>query len=217
MPTPYSIFRAFFRVQNELWVDFYVTTIEIVLGFFIGAVVGMLMGIGIAYSKTLESVLYPAAIVVKVIPIIAIAPILTLWFGYGMTSKIVITATVTFFPLVVNTAVGLKSVDTAMIDLLNSLSANEWHTFIKVRLPSALPFIFSALKIAITVGVIGAIVGEYVGAIRGLGYLSLQAISYIDTPLLFLILVILAMLGLVLFASVVIVEKVFFPWSSEIA
>jgi len=216
LPSPTEIAGSFVKYGDVLVANTFVTLEEILIGFILGAGTGLLLGIAIAYSKVMSRVLYPLAIFVKTIPIVAIAPLLTLWFGFGIWSKVVCVSLVSFFPLVVSTALGLKSADPALIDLFHSLSASEIQIFFKARLPGSIPYIFSALKIAVTVSVIGAVVAEFVGSTKGLGYLALLAISYIETAEMFAILIMLAVLGLVLFALVSFAEKMFAPWAENL-
>lgn len=216
IPSPYEIYEAFIVLRPLLVEHTVVTIIEIILGFAIGSAVGFAMGIGIAYSNVLESVLYPVAVTFKVIPIIAIAPLLTLWFGFDIWSKIAAAAIITFFPLVVGTATGFRSVDPSLMDLLRSLSATEYQSFFKVRLPWSLPYIFAALKIAITLSVIGAVVGEFVGTKKGLGQLILVATAYLETAQVFAVIVLLAVLGIILFASIITLERIVAPWASTV-
>lgn len=215
LPTPDQIVGALFKARAEILENASITILEVVLGFLIGSAVGIILGIGIAYSKILEWTIYPLAIYIKTIPLIAIAPLLTLWFGYGLESKIIMVTLITFFPLVVNTAVGIRSVDQALIDLLRSISASGTQTFLKVRLPSSVPYIFSALKVAVTLSVIGALVGEFVGSPAGLGRLALIAMSYLDAERMFAILGVLSVLGIGLFEAIVLLETIIAPWSHE--
>lgn len=215
VPVPSAILRELKRVSlnGSLTQHISVTMIEIVIGFAIGAGIGLAMGIGIAYSAALEKIIYPLAIIVKVVPVTAIAPILVIWFGYGIWSKAVVVALICFFPFVVGTATGLRSVERSLVDLLNSLSASGRQTFFKVRLPWALPHIISALKIAVTMSVIGAVVGEFVGSREGLGYLVLVSLTYLNTPLVFATIFVLAAIGISLFLIAVLVERVLTPWA----
>jgi len=212
LPTPYSIYVAFLNAQSTLYYHTGLTTVEIVTGFIISALAGVSFGTAIAYSKILERILYPIAILVKLTPAIAIAPLMTLWFGYGMTSKIVVVIIGSFFYVIVNTALGLQSVDPALVDLMHSLAAPEIVIFFKVRLPSALPYVFSALKLTITSCVIGATVAEWVGSVKGLGGLALLAASYHNTSLLFVAIIAVTALGIALFGLVALAERILIPW-----
>jgi len=215
-PSPYDIYLSYINDASRYLLKHVLATLnEVILGFAAGVSIGILLGTAVFYSVFLRRVIYPLAIFVKVIPIVAIAPLLTIWFGFGIESKIVICALITFFPVLVSTILGLASVDVSMIDLLSSLSASGLQVFFKVRLQWALPYIFSALKISITSAVIGAVIGEFVGAPQGLGSMMLIAQSYMDTPLMFVMLTALAIMGIILFAVICIAEILIVPWASS--
>jgi len=209
LPTPSVIFSAFLGLQPTIGRHVIVTVVEIVLGFLVGSGLGILLGIAMAQSSLLERMLYPLTVAVKVIPILAIAPLLILWFTSGLPSKIAVTTIIVFFPVLVNTATGLKAVDSSFLDLMKSLSATGSQIFFQVRLPTALPYIFASLKVSITLAVTGAVVGEYVAAKEGLGFLSLLYTSFIRTADVFVVVGILAFLGIIFFGAVIAVEQVF--------
>jgi ABC-type nitrate/sulfonate/bicarbonate transport system permease component len=148
----------------------------------------------------------------QTIPVFAIAPLLVLWFGYGLPSKVVMAALIVFFPIVVNTLDGLKGADSDAVNLLRILRANRWQILWKVRGPSALPFIFSGCRIGISVSTIGAIIGEWVGSKEGLGYLMLHANAQLQISLIFASLIYLTILGVSLFYFVVLMERWVMPW-----
>jgi len=214
LPTPYEIMSEFLISWPTLVPHFIATLLEIVSGFFVGSIIGVILGIWVAYSKLAERVIYPLAILVKVAPVVAIAPMITLWFGFGILSKIVITSIISFFPLVLNMSAGLTSIDPSLVDLMHSLSAKETEIFLKIRLPNSVPYAFAGLKIAITVSVVGAIVAEFAGALAGLGFMANMAMAYIETPLLFVLLMILSFLGIALFGMISMLERIFVPWAA---
>jgi NitT/TauT family transport system permease protein len=172
-----------------------VTFYEIIVGFLVGASGGLLLGFMIALSPLLERVFYPYVVAFQTIPKVAIAPIIVIWFGYGTMSKIVITATIGFFPVLANTIVGLRAAPTDQLEMLTAYTASRWQLFRMVRLPQALPYIFVGLDVAIVLSVIGAIVGEFVGAKAGLGFLILQKNFNFDMAGTFAILLILSVVG----------------------
>lgn len=215
LPTPSTINRALLENYRHIPVNTLVTVEEIILGFVVGSGIGILIGVGVAYSKAFEKIVYPVAIFIRSAPMIAIAPILVLWFGAGITSKIVIVALVAFFPLVVNTAIGIKSVEPSLLDLLKSLSATEMETFVKVRIPWSLPYIFAGLKIAMAVSVTSAVVAEFVVADKGLGYMVMISLAYTDTARIFVVLGLLASIALSLFVAVTLMERILAPWASK--
>jgi NitT/TauT family transport system permease protein len=175
---------------------FGVTFYETLAGFVLGSAFGLVLGALIGQFPLLERTLYPYVVAFQTLPKVAIAPIIVIWFGYGVSSKIVITATIAFFPLLANTIVGLRAVPTEQIELMVAFTASRWQIFRKARLPQALPYIFVGLDVAIVLSVIGAIVGEFVGAQAGLGYLILQRNFNMDMAGVFAILIILSVMGI---------------------
>jgi NitT/TauT family transport system permease protein len=157
----------------------------------------------------------PLLLIAQIIPKVAIAPILLIWFGYGLTPKVLIAFLVAFFPVVVNTAQGLASVEHELLELGQSLKASRWQTFWKFRVPTALPDLFSGMKIAITLAVIGAVIGEFVGGNRGLGYLIIIANQELDTPLAFAAIFILSLGGILLFWLIELAERLVVPWNNS--
>jgi NitT/TauT family transport system permease protein len=149
---------------------------------------------------------YPLLVALQTVPKIALAPLMVLYLGYGWTPKIVLAFLISFFPIVISTVVGLQSLDKGLVNMVRSMGSTEWQTFFKVRLPAALPSIFGGLKVAISLAVIGAIIGEYIAAERGLGYLQLQANSQFDTTLNFATVVTISLVGVLLYYAVAIVE-----------
>ena len=186
-------------IQSRLYVDhFWVTLYEALLGFLIAAGTGILIGAVIAQFRLVERTLYPYLVALQTLPKIAVAPLIIVWFGFGISSKIIIAATVAFFPVLVNVIVGLKTVDQSKLDLMRSLKATRWQTFRLVQFPNALPFVFAGLDIAIVFSVLGAIVGEFVGAQRGLGNLILQFNVSLDIAGVFAVLLLLSVMGVAL-------------------
>ncbi len=181
--------------SNLYFLHFQYTIVEVLLGFAIGSVVGIFLGALIAQFRLVEKTLYPYLVAFQTLPKIAIAPLLILWFGFGISSKVAMAAMVSFFPVLVNLIVGLKSVEQDKIDLLRSLSATEWQIFRIVKLPSALPHLFAGLDIGIIFAVLAAIVGEFVGAQKGLGMLIVQMNFNLDVAGVFSVLVILCFIG----------------------
>jgi NitT/TauT family transport system permease protein len=186
----------------SLLYHFFITTFEIIAGFLLGALVGLLLGAFIGQFRLLERTLYPYVVAFQTVPKVAIAPIIVIWFGYGLTSKVVITATIAFFPVLANTIVGLGSAPPEQLELLTAYTADRWQIFWKVKAFQAAPYVFVGLDVAIVLSVIGAIVGEFVGSQAGLGYLILQRNFSMDMAGTFAILVILSALGIVFHALV---------------
>lgn len=203
-PGPWSVATALFdgfnsgEIPEHMWVTLY----EILMGFLFGATLGFLLGAMIGQSALMEAVFYPYVVAFQTVPKVAVAPLFVLWFGFGMTSKVIITATIVFFPVLANTIVGLRSAPHDQIELMKAYTASSWHIFRMVRLPHALPYVFAGLDIGIVLAVIGAIVGEFVGAEAGLGYLILQRNFSMDVAGMFAILIVLSVIGTVLHSVV---------------
>jgi NitT/TauT family transport system permease protein len=193
----------------------WVTLYETLIGFVLAVVLGIGAGILIVYSRWLQSILYPIVVVLQIVPKVAIAPLLLIWLGYGLQSKVVVALLVAFFPIVVTTVTGLRAVEQDLLDLVRVLRGSRWQEFTRVRFPSALPFIFSGLKVAITLAVIGAIIGEFVGSDRGLGYLILINMSQANTPLAFGAIAVLALMSILLFYGMEMLERIVVPWAQD--
>ncbi|MFW7347283.1 MAG: ABC transporter permease [Pigmentiphaga sp.] len=218
-PGPVDVAKSLYAgfATGEYWEHLGVTLYEILVGFAIGAAAGFLLGAAIGQSSLLEAVLYPYVVAFQAMPKVAVAPLFVVWFGFGAASKIVITATIVFFPVLANTIVGLRSAPRDQIDLMLAFTASRWQVFRMVRLPQSLPYVFVGLDIGIVLAVIGAIVGEFVGSQSGLGYLILQRNFSLDTPGVFAILVVLSVIGIGLhIAMKTIARKVIF-WADSFA
>jgi NitT/TauT family transport system permease protein len=216
LPAPSDVGVALVREVTSPWFLHHlgVTFIEIVAGFAAGAALGIVLGIAIGQSEFLERVAYPYVVAFQTVPKVAIAPIIVIWFGYGLSSKVVITATIVFFPLLANTIAGLRSAPRDQIEMLRAHTANDWQVFRMVRLPQALPYIFAGLDIAVVLAVIGAVVGEFVGARAGLGFLILQKNFTFDMAGSFAILIVLSLIGVGLHAIIVTIQRRLLFWTS---
>lgn len=212
LPAPSVVILELVDQASNIFNHSLVTGWEIILGFLLSVIVGIPLGMGIYYSKFLERIFYPVLVASQTIPKIAIAPLLVIWFGFGLLPKIVVSFLIAFFPIVIDTVVGLKQTQPEMIYLVRSMGANRTQTFLKISLPNALPNIFGGLKVAITLAVVGAVVGEFIAADKGLGYLLVVANGYLDTPLMFAGIIALSLLGIVFFFIIEILERVFVPW-----
>ena len=211
-PAPSDVALTFVRDFPTLMANFWPTLLEAVLGFLVGNLVAVLIAIAFVHSRLIEKAFFPLAVFVNTIPILAIAPILVLIFGSGLTAKVMIAALICFFPTLVNMVRGLNSVSPQILELTRVLSASKSEVFWKVRLPSSLPFLFSALKIAATTCVIGAIVGEWVGANLGLGALILDATFNFRSALLYATVFLSSGLSVLLFAAVTLAERLIVRW-----
>lgn len=211
-PSPTNVLTAFWVWKVALLADFGVTLYETLVGFMCAVVVGIPLAISMMYSRILHSTLYPLLAAVQSIPRSAIAPLLLVWFGAGELPKIIIVFLISFFPIVINTLTGMKQVEPELLDLTSSLCATRGQTIWQVRVPNAIPYAFSAFKVSITLSVIGAVIGEFVGADRGLGYMILIASSQLKTDLAFVCIGLLGIMGMVLFGCVEFLERFFLPW-----
>ena len=215
LPRPSHIIFGLIRDFDKLIPHIGITFIESFLGFLIGSFFGWLLAIVFSFSQTMEKALYPYAIALKSVPIVALAPLLIVWFGNGLFPKVLISAIISFFPVVVNVVKGIKSVDSEAIDLFNSLSASRQQIFFKLQLYNSMPYLFSALKISATLAVIGAIVGEFSGADKGLGFFILISSHRLETIDMFIGIVLSSLMGITFFYMVNILENWIAPWSKE--
>jgi NitT/TauT family transport system permease protein len=215
LPSPADIALVSVRRYELLLHETWPTLIETVLGFGLAVLIGIPLAVCVANSRVLNLALYPILVATQSVPKVAIAPIILVWFGLGIGSKLALAFLVAFFPIVVDTATGLKATPVGLLDLARSLRASPLQIFLKVQMPAALPFVFAGAKVAITLAVIGAVIGEFVGSVAGLGNLVLTANSQLDGPLAWAALIWLSALGILLFAAVAMVERLTMPWSHD--
>jgi NitT/TauT family transport system permease protein len=211
-PTPWQVAQALVAEWPILLRNFLPTAVESLIGFVAGNATAILVAVIFVHSKRLEAAFYPIAVFVNTIPVLAKAPILVLIFGLGITSKVVIAAFICFFPTLANMVRGLQSVNPQSLELMRVLSASRAEVFWKLRVPSSLPFLFSALKIASTTSVLGAIVGEWIGADLGLGALIIEATHNFRSPLLYATIFVASGWAVVFFAVVSFVERRVVTW-----
>jgi NitT/TauT family transport system permease protein len=212
LPRPSQILAVMYTERALLLAHMWTTLYEIVVGFLLGIVVGVGAGIAIAHSALLERTLYPLLVASQNIPKIAVGPLLVMWIGMGIASKALLVALICFFPMVVNTATGLTDVPGEMVMLLRSLRASKSQIFWKVRLPNAFSYILSGMKVSITLAVIGAIIGEFIAANRGLGFLILLSSGSFNTPLMMAAIGYLVIIGILLFALMSFLADILAPW-----
>jgi NitT/TauT family transport system permease protein len=216
LPPPRDLWTSFIKKLPILGNHSLITFVEAVGGFTFSLVLGVTFAIAVVYSRHLQNTLYPLIVILYAMPKSAFAPLMVIWVGYGLTSKIAIAFLVAFFPIVVNTVVGLKEVEPELLELARINRGSQFDVFKKIRLPNAIPFMFAGIKVAIVLSVTGAIVAEFVAANEGLGYLVLQANYSLDTAFALVVLIILAVLSLGLFWLVEIVQRKIAPWSAEV-
>jgi len=213
VPPPRDVAEALWDYRGLLPEHTWVTLWESLAGFGLAIVVGIPLGGLIAYSRLMELTLYPLLLGLNAVPKIAIAPILILWMGFGPGPKILVSFLLCVFPIVIATATGLKQTPAELVELARSLCASEWQTFRRFRFPSALPEIFIGLKVAISLAVIGAVIGEFVGASEGLGWVIVNSGANVNTSLAFAAMAILALVSVVLFYAIALVERFVVPWA----
>jgi NitT/TauT family transport system permease protein len=216
LPLPGDVIR---RIQEDAWfllVHSWATVYVTLGGFLLSIVVGVPLAVLLVASQILERAIMPWLVLSQTFPKVALAPLIVVWFGLGVGPKLVIAFLVAFFPILVSTIVGLRSIERDMLELASSTRANILQTFFYFRLPTALPNIFAGMKVSVAFSVVGAVIAEWVGANQGLGYLLLQANANLDTSLLFAVLVILLVIGVFLYYAVEFVERLVIPWHSSI-
>lgn len=215
VPPPLEVVRTLWTDGPELLSQAVPTTEATLAGFALSALFGIPAAMLIAGSKTVEDYVYPLLVFSQSIPKVAIAPLFVVWFGFGMVPKIISAFLLGFFPVVVSAVQGFKSVEPDMLDLVRSMEAGRLQTFRLISLPHALPAIFAGLKVAVTLTVVGAVVGEFVGSNSGLGFVLQRSIGNFELPTMFAALIVLAAIGMALFALVELAERLMVPWHAS--
>ncbi|MBV9121634.1 MAG: ABC transporter permease [Chloroflexi bacterium] len=198
--------------SGRLWGHLATTLLEALLGGSLGVAFGLLSGYALARSEVAERLVSPYLVASQSVPIIAFTPVLILWFGTGLVSKVIICAIIVFFPMTISAMVGLRSVDPVLHELMRTFEANRWQTLIMIEIPAALPSIFGGLKLSGTLSILGAVVGEFVGSKAGLGYLVNYSAFQLDTPLMFVGLICLVVVGVLIFSAISAVERRALRW-----
>jgi NitT/TauT family transport system permease protein len=215
LPSPSVIALTLVRDWHMIYLNIGPTLISVVGGFVLSVVIGVPLAIVIVFSHVAERLLYPPMVASQAIPKVAIAPLFIVWMGYGVTPKIWIAFLIAFFPIVIDTVIGLRSVPPEMLQLGRSMGGGTLRVFLKLRLPSALPNVFAGMKVAIALAVVGAITGEFVGSQSGLGYLLTSASGQMDTALVFAVLVMISIIAMALFAIIEGLERLAIPWHAS--
>src|SRR4051794_13851266 len=215
VPAPSAIWTDTWKLAGQVSMHTLATTQTTLLGFFASLIISLPLAILLTASPVIANTVYPLLVLTQSIPKVALAPILVVIFGSNELPRVVVTFLVAFFPLVLSIAAGIASVPPELIELGRACRASRWRELWRIRLPYAVPFIFSGLKAAITLSVVGAVVGEFVNADKGLGYLIVTSTAFFQVPLAWGALVLLSLLGIILFQAVVIIEQVFFPWAVD--
>lgn len=212
LPSPSDSIKALIQYWDYIKINLFTTLYEIGIGFGATVVISIPIATMISYSRIFEKTLYPFMVFLQLIPKVAIGPLFVVWFGFGMMPKILMVFLLSFFPLLMDTVAGLKSLNGRLYYMARTMSDSEWKFYWKIKLPNALPSIFSGLKTSISMATVGAVVAEFLGSDSGLGYLLLRANGDINTRLLFAILIVLCLMGMIFFGIVEIIEKRVIPW-----
>ena len=212
LPTPTHIAHVFVTRLPELLHHGWVTVYEMIAGYALAVAVAIPLAIAVTSSRTFDQLVMPTMLFFQIVPKVAIAPLFLVWFGVGATPKILVAFLISFFPIMIDAAVGLRSMSPEMHDLARSMGATRMQVFAQFRLPTSLPYLFTGLKVAATLAIAGTVVGEFVGADRGLGYLLLVTNSNLETPMMFATIVALTIIGFVSYYLVELLEGFLIPW-----
>ena len=207
MPSPGATLDALLQPNYSWWTNIAVTATEIFAGYGLALVVGVAAALVFTWSKTLEAFFMPLLVSLNMVPKVALWPLIIVWFKYGVFPNTLMAFSICVFPILLTTARGLREIEPELLDLVHSLKGSRWQLFTKIQLPGALPYIFSGMKVAAILAVAGAIVGEFLGSDKGLGYLMLQVQVTLDTPAMFMAVLLITLLGMILYGSVLLLEK----------
>jgi NitT/TauT family transport system permease protein len=212
LPPPSKVWTEFLRRFDPVMASAWVTTHEIVIGYLLAVVVSVPLALWIAHSRFMEDAVYPMIVFLQIVPKIAVAPLFIIWFGFGLTPKLLVVFLLSFFPIVVSSIAGFKSVDPDIMDFARTTGAGYWRLFAKIRLPQALPQIFTGLKVGAALAATAAVVAEFVASDKGLGYLLLQYNGQLETPMVFATIILLSVIGLIVYYIVELIERFTIPW-----
>ncbi len=218
LPSPVAVLVSWFDMlqTRSLWIHTWITVAETLAGFFFAVIFGVIVGAILGKWPKLEQILNPFIVTTQVVPKVAIVPLFVLWFGFGMTSKIVVAGLLAFFPILTNTILGVKSVSLGHRDVMITLNASRLQTFLQLELRSALPYILSGMEMGIVLAIIGAVVGEYLGGNQGLGNLAVKEMNSYDTTRLFAVIIHLSVVGFAFYAAMVALRRIFIPWHESV-
>ena len=207
MPSPGDTLDALLQPNYGWWSNIAVTGTEIFAGYFLALVVGVALALVFTWSRTLEAFFMPLLVSLNMIPKVALGPLIIVWFKYGVFPNSLMAFSICVFPILLTTARGLREIEPELLDLVRSLKGSRWQLFSKVQLPGALPYIFSGMKVAAILAVAGAVVGEFLGSDKGLGYLMLQVQVTLDTPAMFMAVLLITLIGMLLYGMVLLLER----------
>jgi NitT/TauT family transport system permease protein len=208
MPSPGATLDALLEPNYNWWTNIVVTGTEIFAGYALALVVGVALALVFTWSKTLEAFFMPLLVSLNMIPKVALGPLIIVWFKYGVFPNTLMAFSICVFPILLTTARGLREIEPELLDLVHSLKGSRWQLFTKIQLPGALPYIFSGMKVGAILAVAGAIVGEFLGSDRGLGYLMLQVQVTLDTPAMFMAVLLITLIGMALYGAVLLLEQI---------
>ncbi|MCW5635067.1 MAG: ABC transporter permease [Rubrivivax sp.] len=217
MPSPAATFGALLVQDYGWWSNTLVTATEIFGGYALALGVGVLLALLFTWSKLLEALVLPLLVTLNMIPKVALGPLIIVWFKYGVFPNTLMAFSIAVFPILLTTARGLREIEPDLLDLVRSLRGSRWQLFTKIQLPGALPYVFSGMKVAAILAVAGAIVGEFLGSDRGLGYLMLQVQVTLDTPAMFMAVILITLIGVVLYGLVLALERWLVPKDARVA
>jgi NitT/TauT family transport system permease protein len=217
MPSPWETLYALLAPDYDWWRNIAVTGTEIYAGYFLALVVGVALALVFTWSKSLEAFFMPLLVSLNMIPKVALGPLIIVWFKYGVFPNSLMAFSICVFPILLTTARGLREIEPELLDLVRSLKGSRWQLFIKIQLPGALPYIFSGMKVGAILAVAGAIVGEFLGSDKGLGYLMLQVQVTLDTPAMFMAVIMITLLGMALYGIVLALEWLLVPKDARVA
>jgi NitT/TauT family transport system permease protein len=217
MPSPGDTLDALLKPNYNWWGNITVTATEIFAGYFLALAVGVALALVFTWSRTLEAFFMPLLVSLNMIPKVALGPLIIVWFKYGVFPNSLMAFSICVFPILLTTARGLREIEPELLDLVRSLKGSRWQLFTKIQLPGALPYIFSGMKVGAILAVAGAIVGEFLGSDRGLGYLMLQVQVTLDTPAMFMAVILITFLGMLLYGIVLGLERWLVPRDARVA
>jgi NitT/TauT family transport system permease protein len=217
LPGPVETMQALLQPNYNWWINTAATATEIFGGYALALLAGVLLALLFTWSKTFESLMLPLLVTLNMIPKVALGPLIIVWFKYGVWPNSLMAFSIAVFPVLLTTARGLREIEPELLDLVRSLRGSRWQLFTKVQLPGALPYIFSGMKVGAVLAVAGAIVGEFLGSDKGLGYLMLQVQVTLDTPAMFMAVIIITLLGVLLYGLVLLLEHLLVPKDARVA
>src|SRR2546423_4279667 len=217
MPSPAQTVKALLQPNYDWWPNIAVTGAEIFAGYFLALVAGVALALVFTWSKTLEAFFMPLLVSLNMIPKVALGPLIIVWFKYGIFPNTIMAFSICVFPILLTTARGLREIEPELLDLVRSLKGSRWQVFTKIQLPGALPYIFSGMKVGAILAVAGAVVGEFLGSDKGLGYLMLQVQVTLDTPAMFMAVLMITFIGMVLYGLVLLLERLLVVKDARVA